>query len=361
MKKEELPEQENWKEETTESIEPVGRGEEGRDGKGYIEFSQSRSAIFIALSIILLLDLIGIIVTLTEASSDATFFSSPFTLVGSIILDIFLGVKILQGKNWARMWMLIRIVAGMVIFGGIALIQGNFGELTITTGLSLTLILLLTGTSTRLRIAGSIVLGALAILGGIILTFTMDFMTDLPTVPETSTPDYFSTYTSEGFFSISYPPDWDPIMSIIEEAEVDMKQWLKSEGFESQADEMQLVFGAAKLAVDEDYPIVTIMVAPQGLWPLGTIVEADTQWAREIVEQYVEHSIVKTTIGGREAIIVISQGVMPDFSLSPQRVTTAYIAGSEFIWVVVGMCDIQDSDAYLDTFDDIVRSLRVEY
>ena len=52
---------------------------------------------------------------------------------------------------------------------------------------------------------------------------------------------------------------------------------------------------------------------------------------------------------------------MPDFGLSPQRVTTAYIGGDEFIWVVACMVDIQDSDAYLDTFDDIVRSLRVEY
>ena len=192
--------------------------------------------------------------------------------------------------------MLVRIAVGVLFFGGIALVQGNYGELTIVAGLSLTPILLLTGTSTRFRIVGSLVFGALAILGGLILAIAMAFTTDLPAVPETSTPDYFSTYTSEGFFSISYPPDWEPVMSIIEEAEVDMKQWLKSEGFESQADEMQLVFGAAKLAVDEDYPIVTIMVAPQGLWPLGAVVEADTQWAREIVEQYVVHSTIRTTI-----------------------------------------------------------------
>lgn len=361
MQDEELSEQKKMPQEAAESLEQVERDKEGSGGKVHREFSQSRTAIIVAFSILFLLDIIGIIAAFTEVPSDISFLGTPSVIVGSTIFDIFLGIKILQGRNWARIWMLIRIAVGMVISGGMTITQGNYGELTINTGIFLALILLLTGKSTRLRIVASVVLAVLATIVGIIISLVMAFTTDLPTVPETPTPDYFTTYTSEGFFSISYPPDWEPVMSIIEEVEVELKQQLKSEGFESQADEMQLVFAAAKLAIDENFPIVTVMVAPRGIWPLGTMVEADTQVNSEIVEQYVEHSKVRTTIGGREAIIVVSQGVVPDSSSDTEISTIAYISGSEFIWIVTGMVDIQDSDTYLDTFDDIVRSLRVEY
>ncbi len=362
MKSEESLGQERRVQDEAESRESLGRDDEKHDGKRYWEFSQSRTAIIIAIGIIFVLDLLNIILTaLPGEIPDGAYLSSPFALAFAVIFDIFLCINILRGKNWARIWMLVRIVVGMVIFGGITLIQGNIGEVTITIGLSLTLILLLTGTSTRLRIIGSIVLAVLAILGGLILTMTTDSMLELPTVPETPTPDYFSTYTSEGFFSISYPPDWNPEMSILEEAEQEMKQWAKSEGLESQAAEAQLVFSAWKTTQDEFPPSVLVQVQPRSIWSLDAIVEADRQIGMEQLEQYVERSMVRTTIGGREAIILVLQYEMSEYGVPMSTSAIAYIGGDEFVWVVVCMCDTQDSDVYLDTFDDIVRSLRVEY
>ena len=63
-------------------------------------------------------------------------------------------------------------------------------------------------------------------------------LTTLPTVPETPIPESFSTYTSEGFFSIPYPPDWVPVISVIEELEKEIKLYGKSLGLESQFKEM---------------------------------------------------------------------------------------------------------------------------
>ena len=89
------------------------------------------------------------------------------------------------------------------------------------------------------------------------------------------------------------------------------------------------------------------------------MVEASNQWAQENIEQYVEYSRVRTAIGGTKAIMSTYQGYDSDYV--PTGFTIAAVAGDEFIWSVLCGSSSEDFDAYLDTFDYIVRSLRVEY
>jgi len=331
--------------------------------KGYGELSQSRAAVFTAVGIIFALDLLvmlflGFVGEIPKEHLFGTDFRFILTIIINFCLDLFLGINLLRGKSWARTWMLIRLVGGIILWGGVLVIQGDFGSVILNTGVLLALILLLTGVSTRLRLVGSVALAVVATLVGMAWT-VMPPLTTLPKTPETPIPESFSTYTSEGFFSISYPPDWVPVMSIIEELEKEIKLYGKSLGLESQVREMQVVFSAGKKTEDGGTLYLTVLVQPRDFWPLDTMVEAANEWAKENIEQYVEYSRVSTTIGGKKAIIQTYQGYDVDHVLS--RYTISYVVGEEFIWTVVCGSDSQNFDAYADTFDDIVRSLRVEY
>ena len=351
MKNEELSEQEPG--------ELVEENDKDRSRiKEYGQLSQRRSAILSAVIIIFILDLLVILSLVLVGETSEVQVPRPSLLISSIVIDLFLGINLLRGKSWARTWMLIRLVGGIILWGGFLVVQGDFGSVILNTGVLLALILLLTGVSTRLRLVGSVALAVVATLVGMAWT-VMPPLTTLPKTPETPIPESFSTYTSEGFFSISYPPDWVPVMSIIEELEKEIKLYGKSLGLESQVREMQVVFSAGKKTEDGGTLYLTVLVQPRDFWPLDTMVEAANEWAKENIEQYVEYSRVSTTIGGKKAIIQTYQGYDVDHVLS--RYTISYVVGEEFIWTVVCGSDSQNFDAYADTFDDIVRSLRVEY
>jgi len=320
--------------------------------RGRREISQSRAAVLTAVGIIFFADLLAIIF-LASGGIDR-----PGLVLGSTFFDIFLGIFILKGKGWARTWMLVRLIVGLVVFSIVYTLANDFASVLVQIGFCVAVILLLTGTSTRFRLIGSVALFVVATLVGMIWSFMLPLMT-LHEMPETPIPESFSTYTGEGFFSISYPPDWVPNMSIIEELEEEMKLYAKSLDLESQVSEMQLVFIGGKETEDWYYPLVVVQIQPRSSWPLSVMVEAESQWAEENIEQYVEYSRVSTTIGGREAIIQTYQGYNVDYILSSY--TISYVVGDEFIWSVICVCDSQAFDAYRDTFDNIVRSLRVEY
>lgn len=321
------------------------------------EINQSRAAVFTAVGIILLIDIISIIsYTLTE-------FDRPGLVVGSIIMDIFLGIFLILGKNWARIWIIFRAALGLVIWGLVSLVDGDYGGLLLNTGVLVAVILLLTGSSTRFRIVGSGFLAAVAFIGGITIVIFQEIIVpsvDLPSAPATYTiPTSFDTYTSEGFFSISYPPDWSPEMSLVEEIEEGVLQFLKDEGMGSEAEDYQIVFIGGNLSYDDDYVSVIVCVESKGIWPLEAMVESNHQWSIENMERYIERSRVKTTIDGNVAIIQTYQGEDVDSYLT--GFTSAVIASDNFLWTVICSCDNDQLDSNLDTFEKVVRSLRVEY
>ena len=76
----------------------------------------------------------------------------------AFILDIFLGIFLLLGKKWARNWMLVRFIIGLIIWSLIYAVTGSFAEFLGQVGYCVAGILLLTGRSTALRIWGSVIL-----------------------------------------------------------------------------------------------------------------------------------------------------------------------------------------------------------
>jgi hypothetical protein len=327
--------------------------------KSFGQLSQGRSAIVSAVIIMLITDLFGLLSTFLVDNLETSAFLTSVQVVISTIIDVFLAINILRGKSWARTWMLIRFAIGIVLWGIVFVVQGDLASLIINTGILLALIILLTGTSTRFRLIGGIALAIVALIGGLVFSI-FTYVTDLPSVSETLIiPEYFSTYASEGFFSISYPPDWSPEMSKIDEIEKEAKKYLNNISISSKVDQYQLVFIGGFFSGDDNFKYLSISVEPKNLLPVETLVESTHQWCVENVKDYSELSRVKTTIGGKSAVIQIYRGRDVDDYLT--GFTSAIVVGDKFLWTVICLCDSEKLDSNLDTFDEVIRSLRVEY
>jgi hypothetical protein len=150
--------------ETVSKTEATERNEGSDKGRGWREISQSRAALLTAIGIALFVDLLMII----GWASDGV--GRPGQVFGSVIVDIFLGIFLLIGKRWARTWMLFRSIVGLIVGSIIYTLVNDFAALFVQIGFCVAVILLLTGTSTRLRIWVSIALFVVLLFVGVFLT-----------------------------------------------------------------------------------------------------------------------------------------------------------------------------------------------
>jgi hypothetical protein len=111
--------------------------------------------------------------------------------------------------------------------------------------------------------------------------------------------------------------------------------------------------------IDATYnAIVTVAIDPKSIYPLPSIVDSTVQWLKTNTSQFTEYSRTKTIIGGEDAVILCCHYNQADSGLL--RYTMSFVAGDKFIWTVVCAVESNNSASYLDTFDAIVRSLRIE-
>ncbi len=179
------------------------------------------------------------------------------------------------------------------------------------------------------------------------------------TTPEPEIPAHFSTYTSEGLFSISYPPGWVPATSIMEEALEAAKEWIQTVDPTVPVEEVQILFLGGIPIEEGYYPNVSIAISPRsiGYWTLDEIVEVENQWSREYLQRYHEYSQISTTVDGREAVILDSEDYDP--YLGMWRFLQLFTVKDNFVWLVTCSIESEDFRGYEDTFYSIVRSLRI--
>ena len=182
--------------------------------------------------------------------------------------------------------------------------------------------------------------------------------TPAPTT-ESEIPANFTTYTSEGLFSISYPQDWAPATSIMGELEEEIKEWVKSIDPEAEVEETKLIFMAGMPDEEGYYPTVGISVAPRsaGYYTLDEIVESEDLWCREHLQRYHVHSQTRTFVDSREADILISEDYEPEFGV--WRYLELTMVKDDFVWFVVCSSESEDFNDYEDTFNSVVRSIRI--
>jgi len=147
-------------------------------------------------------------------------------------------------------------------------------------------------------------------------------------------PVNYSTYVSEGLFSISYPPYWTPATSIMEEVWKEAEEWLRGVDPELSTEGQIILFLAGIPTGEGYYPNVNVMIILRStcFWAFSEIVEADHLWCIENLIEYKEYSQTKINIDGREAVVSDWSDYDPDFGI--WRYITSYQVKDKFVWVV---------------------------
>ena len=172
-------------------------------------------------------------------------------------------------------------------------------------------------------------------------------------------PTHYSTYTSEGLFSISYPPDWVPATSIMEEMFEEVKELMESTDPEVSLEGASILFLGGIPTEEGYYPTVNILVGPRsvGYWTLDEIDEAESLWAREHTEGYHENSYIRVVVDGKESSILDSEDNEPGYGR--WRYLQLTTIKDKFVWIVSCASESEDFKDYEDTFYNIVRSIRI--
>jgi len=181
-----------------------------------------------------------------------------------------------------------------------------------------------------------------------------------PEEPEPEIPAHFTTYTDElSLFSISYPPEWEPIPGVIEEAEQAVKDIISSIASDLPVGNSSMLFMAGLPTMEGFMPNVNIVVEPlaETMWTHDEMVTAAIEGVKAVLSDYHEFSRVKTTIDNKTATIIEFQGNYAGFGT--YRFVHMYLLVSKTVWGV-GCTTLPDEySKWEDDFDAIVRSLRI--
>ncbi|MBA7579619.1 hypothetical protein ES708_21490 [subsurface metagenome] len=206
-----------------------------------------------------------------------------------------------------------------------------------------------------LIIIGTLLLAILLVLGACAPTPTPEG----EQTSESAIPAHFTTYTHEGLFSISYPSDWQPATSIMEELLEETKRELKAIDPTAELENIGILFFGGKETSEGYYPTVSIAtdLRSAGYWTLDEVDEANSRYTKENTPGYKELSLTKVIVDGREASILDSEDNEPGYGR--WRYIQLTTVKGDFVWLVTCGSEYQDFNDYEDTFNNIVRSLRI--
>lgn len=216
-----------------------------------------------------------------------------------------------------------------------------------------------------MRRIGNVLVPLLAImfvLGACTTPATAPTLTPTPEAEQPSEPAIpanFTTYTHEGLFSISYPSDWQPATLIMEELLEETKVEMEAQYPGVPLENIGILFLAGKETWEGYYPAVNIVtdLRSAGYWTLDEVDEANSRWDRENTIGYKELSLYKVIVDGREASILDSEDNEPGYGR--WRYIQLTTVKGDFVWLVTCSAEYEDFNDYEDTFNSIVRSLRI--
>ena len=183
---------------------------------------------------------------------------------------------------------------------------------------------------------------------------------------EPEIPTHFTTYTDEpSYFSISYPLDWEPFPSSMEEIFPSNKDFFKIYDSDVVLEGYLLVFttesprepGISGANVNIMVQSLSDMTS-RGWLTLDEIVEAKLQRTEEIKQEYHEFSRINTIVGGREAAIIDWGSSYPDLD-KKSRCVQMFMIADKLVWKVTCYVDSEEYDDFKDDLHAIVRSLRI--
>lgn len=181
-----------------------------------------------------------------------------------------------------------------------------------------------------------------------------------PTPTEPAIPANYATYTDElKLFSISYPPEWDINQSLLADMGQAAKDYIKSVNSDLPIEKVSYLFFAGKKVGEGYMPNVNIAVepVPQGVRTNDQLVEAELRGLKAVVQDYVQVSRIKTTVGGREATILDHEYSFPN--MGRFHALQMFILTDKAAWGVTCTSVPEDFSRWEEDFQSVVRSLRI--
>jgi hypothetical protein len=180
-----------------------------------------------------------------------------------------------------------------------------------------------------------------------------------PTVPPG-----FTTYTDESsLFSISYPHDWEPALYALGELEEAVSDVILGIESDVPIDELRYLFLGGLPDEEGLNPNVLILVEPLPIdtGNIDSVAEAEVRGIKGIVQDYREFSRTKTSIDGREAVIIDIQALWPGVGGTETltRALQMYAIHGKNVWGIACTTDPDLFASYADTFHDVIRSFRI--
>jgi hypothetical protein len=178
------------------------------------------------------------------------------------------------------------------------------------------------------------------------------------TTSETPIPSDYTTYTSEGLFSISYPSDWELLLMLVEPEAKELIAIIESGS--PVAESPNVFYAGAPLGEGYGYdPFVEIWVdkSPVVNQSLDSVVEEMMLGFRKAPD-YIEFSQVKTAVDNREAVILDFQW-LPDSAETPFRYLVMTTLVGKTSWQIMSFTSLEMFNNYEDDLYAVINSFRM--
>ena len=188
-------------------------------------------------------------------------------------------------------------------------------------------------------------------------TTTSQPTTQTTTTTEIQPPADYTTYTSQGLFSISYPSDWKLLNYTLEDLEVMVQDLLTSIDSGLPLNQVSYIF-AAGLPTDLGWEPSTNIVVESLPFPVSSLdeaVDAEIAGIRSFVDVYMEIYRTNMFIGGIEATIIYWEGIMGMDNLSKLQM---YMLLDDIVWIVTCTPPPGEYGQWEEEFSNIVFSFR---
>ena len=185
--------------------------------------------------------------------------------------------------------------------------------------------------------------------------------TPTPTGDEFAIPADFSRYYDPtGLYSISYPPDWDVNLLVLQEGERIAKERLQDINSDLDLEEVQLLFLAGVPQGAGLEPNMIVLVGPRdpALTSIAEVTGSEVSGILTVADSYREISREYTIIDGRGAAILEFE-----VNMSEQRFHNLqmYTIAGETVWTVACATsrDTGNYSQHEDELHAIIRSLQI--
>ena len=164
-------------------------------------------------------------------------------------------------------------------------------------------------------------------------TTTLPTTSTIPITTLTKVPSAYTTYTSSGLFSISYPSDWELLNYLLQDLDGVTDHVLSSIDSGFPLDQASYVFFAG-LPTDTDWiPSINIVIESLSfsVSSLEQVVNAEILGIQQFVDTYIEKFREYTVIDGREATIIYWEGTNGADNFNSFQV---YMFINGLVWVI---------------------------